>query len=92
MAEGTYRFDPSKTIGVDPTCAFRKWGWEFYSWIIALVILGIITDTGAVYMLARSRKTRYYIPGVTSTPAWLKSRKTFDKNMTMHDYERASNR
>ncbi|KAF8976882.1 hypothetical protein BGZ46_007887 [Entomortierella lignicola] len=47
MTEGTYKFDPNKSIGYDNSCAFKKWaffswGLEFFSLYIVLVALGII--------------------------------------------------
>ncbi|KAG0325625.1 Alpha-(1,3)-fucosyltransferase 11 [Podila humilis] len=46
MAEGEY-FNPNKTIDVDRTCysgkwAYNTWAIEFYWWIVALVVLGIV--------------------------------------------------
>ncbi|KAG0207649.1 hypothetical protein BGX28_001167 [Mortierella sp. GBA30] len=94
MAEGTYQFNPNKVIGVDSTCAFRKWtffswGVEFYSWIIALVMLGIIVDAGVIFVLARNHRTRHFTIGMASkaTPSWLKSRKTLNKSIKMHDQQ-----
>ncbi|KAF9565491.1 Alpha 1,3 fucosyltransferase [Mortierella alpina] len=94
MAEGLYKYDPSKTIGYDKTCAFRKWafiswGFEFYWWIGALVILGIVAGGAVILACSKSRRVRQclYITTSKVTPAWLKSKKTLNKNIKMYEYK-----
>ncbi|KAF9950178.1 Alpha 1,3 fucosyltransferase [Mortierella alpina] len=92
MTEGNHKYDPSKVIGHDYTCAFRKWafiGWwfEFYWWTFALVILGIVTGSAVIIGCSRSRLVRRYLLVTICkvTPAWVKS-KTLSENFKMHDY------
>ncbi|CAO3565338.1 unnamed protein product [Mortierella alpina] len=92
MAEGVYTYDAGKTIGYDQTCAFRKWafmswGLEFYWWIGALVVLGIIASGAVIMACSKSRRARHclFITSSKLTPKWLKSK--MSNNIKMHEYK-----
>ncbi|KAG0369191.1 glycosyltransferase family 10-domain-containing protein [Gamsiella multidivaricata] len=96
MAEGTYNFNPNKTIGFDRTCAFKKWafiswGLEFYWWIIALSILGLMAGVAVIYMTLWDRKKRHRLLkfALKLTPSWIAKGRTADRALyRTHDYSK----
>lgn len=101
MAEGTYQFNSSKVIGADKTCDFTKWASisqeaelirreaELYWWIVALVVLAVLTGVIAITVCYKSRRARRSLQALKDnlTPSGWREKKSGNDSTRMEDYQ-----
>ncbi|KAG0296649.1 Alpha 1,3 fucosyltransferase [Linnemannia gamsii] len=106
MAEGSYKFDPNKVIGVDKTCDLRKWetisqepelirrAAQVYWLTIALVVVGVFACVTVTIVCCKSRRARRSLQTLrlTLTPSMWREEKLTDDSDSMEDYQLLASR
>ncbi|KAF9156830.1 Alpha 1,3 fucosyltransferase [Linnemannia schmuckeri] len=101
MAEGTYQFNSSKIIGADRTCDFTKWAsisqeaelirreTQLYWWIIALVVLAVLTTAIGIIICYKSRRARRSLQVLRSnlTLSGRREKKMANDSTSTEDYQ-----